>query len=98
MRRYAVIWDDGVATHSGRLELHAGWLELHDRDGSLSLAFDDVDDAMIARARRERLRGLPVLALHRRDGGVVRIASLEGAGMLHELSVQVERAGLTVAA
>ena len=41
----------------------------------------------VDRARRgERLRGLPVLALELRAGTPVRVASLEGAAVLHELA------------
>jgi len=95
---YAVVWSVGRDIHSGRLDLHAGGLELHGRDTVLRLRFRDVSGASIGRGRDERLRGLPVLRLAGSGGTSIRIASLQGAGVLHELAHAVERAGLTVAA
>jgi hypothetical protein len=40
---------------------------------------------------------LPALVLELGDATTFRVASLEGAGALHELAHQVERAGLAVA-
>ena len=98
MESYAVVWSGGGDIHSGRLDLRADGLELNGRDGVLRLLFSDVSAASIARGRDERLRGLPVLRLVGRGGTSIRIASLQGAGVLHELARHVERAGLTVAA
>jgi len=95
---YAVVWSVDGEIHSGRLDLHAGGLELHGRDSVLRLSFRDVTGASIGRRRDERLRGLPVLRLAGSGGTSIRIASLQGAGVLHELAHAVERAGLTVAA
>jgi hypothetical protein len=93
---YAVVWsgDDGVA--SGRLEPCADGFELYGRHRRSSIPFGDLVGASIARRHADRLRGLPVLVLLTRSGVRVRIASLEGAGVLHELAQHVERAGLPV--
>ena len=95
---YAVVWSNGTELASGRLELHPDRFELHGRDDELAIAFSDLTGASIARRQADRLRGLAVLLLNLRDGGQVRIASLEGPGVLHELAQHVERAGLTVTA
>jgi hypothetical protein len=96
--RYAVLWCSRDEVESGRLEPHADGFELSGRAGALSLRFADVTDAAIARGQDQRLRGLPVLALLLCGGASVRIASLEGAGVLHELVECVKRAGLTIPA
>jgi hypothetical protein len=86
LTRYAVLWTDGDAPHSGRLDAHADRLELHGRDAALVVPFADVAEARIERGPADRLRGLPVLALRRRDGSQLRVASLDGPGVLHELA------------
>jgi hypothetical protein len=96
-RRYAVVWSDGDGVVCGSLEPRADRFELCGRDQRLTIPFSGLDGASIARRHADRLRGLPVLALRSRDATVFRIASLEGAGALHELAHHVERAGLAVA-
>jgi hypothetical protein len=99
MESYAIVWSGGGDIHTGRLDLLADGLELHGRGCVVRLHFRDVSGASIQRGRDERLRGLPVLRLAASGGGAgIRIASLQGAGVLHELARHVERAGLTVAA
>jgi hypothetical protein len=39
---------------------------------------------------------MPVLALRLHEGPLLRIASLEGAGFLHELAERIEHSGLAV--
>lgn len=95
-RRYAVVWSIGSRTVSGRLEVGVDRFELCGRNERVSIPFAELADAKIARRQADRLRGLPVLLLRRRDGAPVRIASLQGAGILHELVQHTERAGLTV--
>ena len=67
------------------------------RERRLSIPFGELTGASIARGHAERLRGLPVLMLQLRGGAALRIASLEGAGALHELARKVERGGLPIA-
>ena len=95
-RSYAVVWGTGDEVASGRLEPFADRLDLCGREGSISIPFSELRGAAIARGRSERLRRLPVLVLRRASGASVRIASLEGAGVLLELAELVDRAGLKV--
>jgi hypothetical protein len=97
-RSYAVIWSTNDATSSGRLDPFDDRFELYGRDGSLSIRFSELSGASIARGNEDRLRGLPVLALDLQGRAVVRVASLEGAAVLHELADRVEKAGLPVEA
>jgi hypothetical protein len=97
-RSYAVVWSSGGDdVESGRLDPFDDRFDLCGRGRSLSIPLAGLLSAAIARGRGERLRGLPVLVLRQRSGALVRIASLEGAGALHELAGHVERAGLAVA-
>jgi hypothetical protein len=95
---YAVVWDAGDDLTSGRLEFVSEGLQLRGRQHEVAIPFADVRAAAVAREQKDRLRGLPVLALRLRSGGVVRIATLEGAGVLHELVARFHEAGLPVVA
>ena len=97
-RSYAVVWSTDGGVGCGRLDSLADGFELCGRDCRLSIAFSELIRASISRGYQDRLHGLPVLALDVRGRTPVRIASLEGAGVLHELVDCVERAGLTVGA
>lgn len=88
-RSYAVVWSDGDKLGSGRLEACGDRFELHGREAHVSIPFADVAGASIARKQVDRLRGLPVLLLRRGDREPVRIASLEGPGVLYELARHV---------
>jgi len=88
-RSYAVVWSEGETLGSGRLEACGDRFELQGRETRLSIAFSDLAGASISRRAADRLRGLPVLLLRRRDREPVRIASLEGPGVLHELAQHV---------
>ena len=89
---YAVVWSDGDQLGSGRLEACGDRFELHGREADLSIPFSQLAGATIARRQVDRLRGLPVLLLRRSDSKPVRIASLEGPGVLHELARYVAAA------
>ena len=93
-RSYAVVWSSPEGVGSGRLEPSADHFDLVGRDQLLSIGFSELEDVSIARTYGERLRGLPVLRLRRRKGGNVRIASLEGAAVLHELLQHVVGTGV----
>ncbi len=96
-RTYAVVWSSGDdVVVSGRLDRLDDRFELHGRNGGLAIAFSDVTGASIARGQADRLRGLPVLVLEREGAASVRIASLEGTAVLHELSDRLEHSGLKV--
>jgi hypothetical protein len=91
-RSYAVVWSDNGAVDPGRLDLLRHSFELHGRRRRISVPFTEVVGASIARKARDRLHGLPVLELTRRTGPLLRIASLEGAGALHELAARLGEA------
>jgi hypothetical protein len=94
---YAVVWDAGGVERAGRLEPHEEGFELYARGRSLALPFQALRSVAIERAAGERLRGLPVLSCVLADGVRVRIASLEGAGVLQELADSAAGAGLAAA-
>ena len=98
MRSYAVVWSGEEHTGSGGLVVRDDRFELCGRDEHVSILFSELDGASIGRRRPDRLRGLPTLVLRARDGASLRVASLEGAGVLYELAQHVERAGLKVVA
>jgi hypothetical protein len=88
-RCYAVAWSSDGESGSGRLELRDDRLELHGRGRGRSIALSELVGVSIARGKRDRLHGLPVLALALRGAAPMRIASLEGIGALHELAERV---------
>jgi hypothetical protein len=91
---YAVLWSENGTFASGRLDSLADAFELAGRGQRLTIPFAELRGASIARGRKDRLHGLPVLELVRDGRPPLRIASLEGAGVLHELFAKVERAGV----
>ena len=91
MSTHAVVWSSDGGRTSGRLESFSDRFELIGRDRRLTLLFSDLVGMTIARDRAERLLGMPVLALERRDGDSVRIAALEGPGLLHDLAARIEQ-------
>jgi len=90
-RAYAVLWSENGSVASGRLDPLLDRFELAGRGQRLSIRFDELDSASIERGRADRLHGLPVLELGRAGRLPVRIASLEGAAVLHELFDRIER-------
>jgi len=94
MSTYAVVWSNEGSRCAGKLESFSDRFELVGRNRRLTLRFCDLIAVSIARDRGDRLLGMPVLALQRRVGEAVRIAALEGPGLLHDLAASVEK-GLT---
>ncbi len=70
--------------------------ELHGKTTLLTVPFERVTRAAIARGDDDRLRGLPVLSLDCGDAGNLRIASLEGTGALYEIARFVDGASRAV--
>lgn len=91
MRTHAVVWSSDDGRFSGRLEPFSDRFELVGRDRRLTLPFRELTAVSIARGRADRLLGMPVLALEREGCGAVRIAALEGPGLLHDLADRVEQ-------
>jgi hypothetical protein len=81
-----VIWSSGGVTHTGRLDLLEERLALSSRDETVSVAFEAVAGFAIERGPGQRLRGLAALRISLSGGDVLRIASMGGAGSLHELA------------
>lgn len=71
---------------AGVFEVADGRFALSARGRTLEIPVDSVVDARIERSVGERLRGLPVLRLVLAGGLDVRVASLAGAGSLHDLA------------
>jgi hypothetical protein len=94
-RAYAVAWRRGdEGTVSGALRADRDGLHLLGRSGAVRIPFAEIARLSIDRSRTGRLRGLPAISLVLAHGEAVRIASLEGAGALHEIVAIVERAGI----
>jgi len=84
-RSYAVVWDVAGDEAAGRLDVAADCFELHGAGRDVVVPFADVSGAAIARSGPERLRGMPALVMRVRARGLLRIASLDAPGVLHEL-------------
>jgi hypothetical protein len=85
-RTCAILWALHGRVHAGGLELHGDRLQLRARGRSLAVPLDSIAQFTIERGPAVRINGLPVLSLHLVDGDVLRLASLEGVGLLHELA------------
>jgi len=82
----AVLWTLHGNVHSGRLEAMPDRLELSARGIAFSIPVASIREFGIERGPAERIKGLAVLTLVLSEGDVVRIASLQGTGVLHELA------------
>ena len=82
----AVLWTLHGNVHSGRLEAMPDRLELTARGIAFSIPVASIREFGIERGPADRIRGLAVLTLSLVEGDVVRIASLQGTGVLHELA------------
>jgi len=91
---YAVVWsEDGGPPNAGSLEVADGHLLLAGRtESGRRLPYGDLADARLERLYAERLSGRPTLVLALRDGPVLRVASVEGGGALHELADRIAAA------
>jgi hypothetical protein len=95
---YAILWElDGAAgpwaTQAGRLELSGDRVTLTGLDRALSFGTASVADTVVDQDPAGRIRGLPVLVVHLREGETVRIACLGGAGCLGEIAVRLGERG-----
>ena len=84
--KFAVLWAMNDHAYAGSLELADRRLELRTRGRTFSAPVDDVRQLGIERGAAARLNGLAVLQLSLSGGDVLRVASLQGAGVLHELA------------
>lgn len=83
---FAVLWTLHGQVHSGSVEAHNDRLELRTRGRALSIPYASVVRFVIERGPAARINGLAVLKLVLEDGDIIRLASMEGTGVLHELS------------
>jgi hypothetical protein len=72
--------------HAGSVEVHDDRLELRSRDRVAAVPLDSIAQSTIERGPAVRINGLPVLTLFLIEGDVLRLASLEGTSVLHELA------------
>jgi hypothetical protein len=91
---YAVMWTDGGPVYAGKLELGDGDIVLEARGGSGEThrvrLMRPLTGLRIARDAKSRLDGRPVLVLNAAEGAL-RLASLDGSGVLLEVA---ERLGM----
>ena len=83
---FAVLWTFHGHVHSGSVEAYSDRLELRTRGRAMSIPYASVVRFVIERGPAARINGLAVLKLVLEDGDVIRLASMEGTGVLHELS------------
>jgi len=84
-----IVWNVHDATYAGGLQLSGDRLTLTSKARTLSFLSRSIASFAIERGSAQRLRGLRVLRI-RLEGGIdVRVASLGGAGSLHELAASI---------
>jgi hypothetical protein len=81
-----VVWNMRDVTSPGRLQLRGDRVTLTSKGYTLSFPGRSIASLTIERAPSQRLRGLPVLHLRLVGDVSVFVASLDGAGSLHELA------------
>ena len=72
--------------HAGSLEVLDDRLELRARGRVVAIPLGSIARFTIERGPAARINGLPVLTLSLVEGDLVRVASLEGTGVLHEVA------------
>jgi hypothetical protein len=81
----AILWTLHGKRHSGSLEVLGDRLELRTRGRTLVIPLESIEKFEIERGVPVRIHGLAVLKLTIAGGLVVRVASLQGMGVLHQL-------------
>jgi len=105
MESFAVLWSEPrQPVRAGKLELESTGIRL---EGSLGtrgarqvhrVFYEDIEAVHVGRDRRERLSGRPALVLDLAVGGPLRIGSVQGIGVLHELAERLGRLTATALA
>jgi len=85
-KTFPVLWSLHGEPLTGKLEVTKERIELTSRDYTLGFPRDSVANFVIERGAETRIRGLTPITLHLVGEHVLRIASLGGAGSLHEIS------------
>ncbi len=98
-RSYTVVWreSDGPLM-SGRLELHPAYLLLEGSapSGRASLQkifYRELAQVRIGRAPADRLQGRQALVIERAGAAPLKLAAVDGAGILHELAERLGKKG-----
>ena len=92
-RTFPVIWSLHGDTQTGKLEVTKERLELTSRGYTFAFPRDSVTHFDVERGAGARIRGLPTLKIRLVGEHVLRIASLGGAGSLHEISALLAAEG-----
>jgi hypothetical protein len=101
---YAVVWSENDGpVYAGRLDVGPRSLRLagsasEARRSRRQLFYRELTDVHVERRSQARLAGRPTLAFELPGGRLLRIASIDGAGSLHELDELVAAARAKVAA
>jgi hypothetical protein len=85
-KSFPVIWALHGQTRTGKLEASRDRVELTSRGYTFAFARDAIAHFGVERGATNRLRGLPAITVSLAGGEVVRVASLGGAGSLHEVA------------
>jgi hypothetical protein len=80
------LWALHGRIHAGSAELDDERLQFRARGRAVSIPLGSIAQFTIERGPAARINGLPVLTLFLMEGDCVRLASLEGVGVLHELA------------
>jgi hypothetical protein len=90
----AILWMLDGKRHSGSLEVLADRLELRGRGRTLVIPLASIDG--FERGAPSRINGLAVLRLTLAGGMIVRVASLQGMGVLHQLAGRLAPAAVAL--
>jgi hypothetical protein len=85
-KTFPIVWALHGRTHTGKLEAFTERLELSSRGYTLSFPRGSVTHFMVERGAGKRIRGLAAITIRLAGGDVVQVASLGGAGSLHEIA------------
>ena len=85
-KTFPVIWSLHGETHTGKLDVTKERIELTSRGYTFAFPRDSVIHFVVERSAEARIRGLTSIKIRLVGEHVVRIASLGGAGSLHEIS------------
>jgi len=92
-KTFPVLWSFHGNTHTGKLEATKERIELTSRGYTLAFAHDSIVHSVVERSPETRIRGLTSITVRLVGEEVVRIASLGGAGSLHEISALLAAGG-----
>jgi hypothetical protein len=85
-KTFPVIWSLHGDTHTGKLEVTKERIELTSRGHTLAFPRESVLHFVVERGAEKRIRGVTAITIRLVGEHVVRVASLAGAGSLHEIS------------